>query len=119
EPLGLPTRPTLVSYQKAWITASFDVYFFNSVCVTVSAVLLSTAVALLAAYAFARTDPRLFSDLEGVFLSGLMLPVYLASLPLFFLLDSVGLTSTRLSRLLVYAAFGIPFSTFVLSSFFR
>lgn len=119
EPLGLPTQPTLASYQKAWVTASFDVYFFNSVFVTVSAVLLSTAVSLLAAYAFARTDSRLFSVLEGAFLSGLMLPVYLAILPLFFLLDSAGMTSSRLSLILVYAALGIPFSTFVLSAFFR
>lgn len=118
-PLGLPTSPTFESYQKAWVTASFEVYFFNSVFVTVSAVVLSTAVSLLSAYAFARTKSKLFSTLEGVFLSGLMLPVYLAILPLFFLLDSMQMTSSRLSLILVYAALGIPFSTFVLAAFFR
>lgn len=118
-PLGLPTSPTLESYQKAWVTASFEVYFLNSVFVTVSAVVLSTAVSLLSAYAFARTKSKLFSTLEGVFLSGLMLPVYLAILPLFFLLDSLQMTSSRLSLILVYAALGIPFSTFVLAAFFR
>jgi raffinose/stachyose/melibiose transport system permease protein len=118
-PLGLPVPPNFASYQKAWVTASFDTYFFNSILVTVASVALSTAVSLLAAYAFSRTHSRWFTALESVFLSGLMLPVYLAVLPLFFMLDSLGLTSNLLSLILVYAALGIPFSTFVLSSFFR
>lgn len=118
-PLGLPLPPNFSSYQKAWVTASFETYFFNSIFVTVASVLLSTAVSLLAAYAFARTRSKLFTTLEGLFLSGLMLPVYLAILPLFFLLDSIGMISNLWSLILVYAALGIPFSTFVLASFFR
>lgn len=118
-PIGLPLPPNFASYQKAWITASFDTYFFNSIFVTVTSVLLSTAVSLLAAYAFARTRSKLFSTLEATFLSGLMLPVFLAILPLFFLLDSLGMVSNLWSLILVYGALGIPFSTFVLASFFR
>ncbi|NLP83235.1 carbohydrate ABC transporter permease [Microbacterium sp. CFH 90308] len=118
-PLGLPLPPNFASYPKAWVTASFETYFFNSIFVTVASVLLSTAVSLLAAYAFARTRSKLFTTLEGLFLSGLMLPVYLAILPLFFLLDSIGMISNLWSLILVYAALGIPFSTFVLASFFR
>ena len=119
QPLGLPLPPDFTSYQKAWITASFDTYFFNSIFVTVASVVLSTAVSLLAAYAFARTRSKLFATLEGVFLSGLMLPVYLAILPLFFMLDAAGMVSNLWGLILVYGALGIPFSTFVLSSFFR
>ncbi|MBM7832860.1 raffinose/stachyose/melibiose transport system permease protein [Agromyces cerinus] len=119
KPLGLPLPPDFTSYQKAWITASFDTYFFNSIFVTVASVLLSTVVSLLAAYAFARTKSKLFTALEGLFLSGLMLPVYLAILPLFFLLDAAGMISNLWGLILVYGALGIPFSTFVLSSFFR
>ncbi len=118
-PLGLPTVPNFASYQKAWITASFETYFLNSIFVTVASVLLSTAVSLLAAYAFSRTRSKLFGVLEATFLSGLMLPVYLAILPMFFLLDSLGMVSNLWSLILVYGALGIPFSTFVLTSFFR
>ncbi|MRG60005.1 ABC transporter permease subunit [Agromyces sp. CFH 90414] len=119
QPLGLPLPPNFTSYQKAWVTASFETYFVNSIFVTVASVVLSTAVSLLAAYAFARTRSKWFTALEGLFLSGLMLPVYLAILPLFFLLDSLGMVSNLWSLILVYAALGIPFSTFVLASFFR
>ncbi len=54
-PLGLPVTPNFSSYQKAWVTASFETYFVNSIMVTVLSVALSTAVSLLAAYAFARS----------------------------------------------------------------
>jgi len=118
-PIGLPIAPTFSSYQKAWVTASFETYFINSIAVTVVSVALSTVVSLLAAYAFARTKSKLFAAIEALFLSGLMLPVYLAILPLFFLLDSLGMISNLWSLILVYSALGIPFSTFVLASFFR
>ena len=118
-PIGFPIAPTFSSYQKAWVTASFETYFVNSIVVTVASVVLSTVVSLLAAYAFARTKSKLFAAIEALFLSGLMLPVYLAILPLFFLLDSLGMISNLWSLILVYGALGIPFSTFVLASFFR
>lgn len=118
-PLGLPLEPSFASYQKAWITASFSTYFSNSVFVTVLSVLLSTAVSLLSAYAFARSKSRFFHVMESMFLAGLMLPVFLAILPIFYLLDSLGLVSNLGGLILVYSALGIPFSTFVLASFLR
>ncbi|MCL3861718.1 carbohydrate ABC transporter permease [Actinotalea sp. K2] len=119
EPLGLPLEPTLDSYREAWLTASFETYFINSAIVTVGSVALGTVVSVLAAYAFARSRSRFLAGTEMVFLSGLMLPVHLAILPLFYMLDALGMTSSRLSLILVYAALGIPFSTFVLAVFFR
>ncbi|MGF2950370.1 carbohydrate ABC transporter permease [Microbacterium alcoholitolerans] len=118
-PLGLPLPPNFDSYVRAWVTASFETYFLNSIVVTVCSVLLSTGVSLMAAYAFARTSSKALKTLEGVFLSGLMLPVYLAILPLFYMLDAARMTSNLLSLILIYGALGIPFSTFVLASFFR
>ena len=119
DPLGLPAGLNFASYQKAWVTADFATYFFNSVVVTGASVVLSTVVSLLAAYAFARSRLRVVRVLEGLFLSGLMLPVFLAIIPIYYLLDSAGLVSSRLGLVLVYAALGIPFSTFVLTSFVR
>ncbi|RQP09230.1 MAG: carbohydrate ABC transporter permease [Microbacteriaceae bacterium] len=118
-PLGLPQNPSFASYEKAWITADFSSYFLNSMFVTITSVIISTAVSLLAAYAFARSRGKFFRALEGLFLSGLMLPVYLAILPIFYLLDSLGLVSNLWGLIMVYSALGIPFSTFVLASFLR
>lgn len=119
EPLGLPLQPDFTSYQRAWIEASFSTYFLNSIIVTVSSVVIATVVSLLAAYALARARGRLMSVIETVFVSGLMMPVFLMIVPIFYLLDSFGLISSRLGLVMVYAAVSIPFSVFVLTTFFR
>ncbi len=119
QPLGLPLQPDFTSYQRAWIEASFSTYFMNSIVVTVSSVVIATAVSLLAAYALARAKGRLMSVIEAVFVSGLMMPVFLMIVPIFYLLDSFGLISSRLGLVMVYAAVSVPFSIFVLTTFFR
>jgi raffinose/stachyose/melibiose transport system permease protein len=103
----------------AWNQANFSGYFLNSIMVTVGAVVISTVVAVLASYAFARSRSRILGVIESVFLSGLMLPIHLAILPVFYLLDGFGMVDSLLGITLVYAAAGIPFSVFVMTAFFR
>lgn len=119
QPLGLPFPLSIESYRTAWTQASFADYFLNSVLVTVGAVTLSTVVSVLAAYALARLRFPGSRVLESLFLSGLMLPVHLAILPIFYLLDGMGLVDSQLGLTMVYAAAGVPFSIFVLTNFFR
>lgn len=118
-PLGLPTSPTVAAYKEAWTVGSFGTYFTNSLAVTAGAVAISTAVSTMAAYGLARSRARIFRWLESLFLSGLMLPIHLAILPVFFLFDGFGLIDSRLGLALMYAAAGVPFSIFVLTTFFR
>ena len=54
------------------------------------------SVATLASYALARSRSRIFRWIESLFLSGLMLPIHLAVLPIFYLFDELGLIDSRL-----------------------
>jgi raffinose/stachyose/melibiose transport system permease protein len=119
DPLGAPWPLSVASYAEAWTAGSFAVYFANSLMVTCGAVALSTTVATMAAYALARGQSPVFRWLESLFLSGLMLPIHLAILPIFYLFDGVGLIDSRLGLALMYGASGVPFSIFVLTTFFR
>jgi raffinose/stachyose/melibiose transport system permease protein len=119
EPLGLPGSFDLSNYQRAWQTASLSTYFLNSVIVTVGAVALCVSVSVMAAYPLARWQFRGRSLLSVYFLSGLMLPVKLGVLPLFYMFQSMHLIDSRLGLILLYAAGGIPFSVFVLAAFIR
>ena len=119
DPLGAPWPLSVASYREAWTVGSFATYFANSLMVTCGAVALSTAVATMAAYALARGRSRIFRALEALFLSGLMLPIHLAILPIFYLFDGAGLIDSRLGLVLMYGASGVPFSIFVLTTFFR
>ena len=119
DPLGAPWPLSFESYREAWTVGSFASYFLNSLLVTCGAVALSTVVATMAAYALARARSRVFRWLESLFLSGLMLPIHLAILPIFYLFDGMGLIDSRLGLVLMYGASGVPFSVFVLTTFFR
>ena len=119
DPTGFPTSINFDSYVRAWQEANFNVYFFNSLMITVSSVLLATAVSALAAYILGRYTFFGSKFLLVFFMAGLMLPFRLAIVPLFMMLNNMGLVDSRMGVILVYAATGIPFSVFILSSFFR
>ena len=118
-PLALPATLDFASYATAWTQASFSTYVRNSVLVTVGAVALDVIVSLPAAYALGRFPFRANGVLTAYFLAGLMLPIRLGILPIFYLLGSIGLVDSRLGLILVYASSGVPFSIFIMSAFFR
>jgi raffinose/stachyose/melibiose transport system permease protein len=119
DPLGLPLSPTLDNYATAWSGGGFARAFGNSLLVTILAVLLGTVVSLLAAYPLGRYRFRGSGLLTAYFLSGLMLPIRLGVLPIYYLLASLGLLDSLTGLILVYAASGIPFSVFIMAGFFR
>ncbi|MDQ7905777.1 carbohydrate ABC transporter permease [Phytohabitans sp. ZYX-F-186] len=119
DPWPFPTDPTVENYVSAWTEASFGRYALNSILITVGSVAISTAVSLPAAYAIARWRFPGRGALEGLFMSGLLIPFMLAILPMFYLMDALRLIDSPLSLILIYSANGVPFTIFVLVSFFR
>lgn len=118
-PLGLPTEVYLENYVTAWTEASFGRYFLNSVVVTFAAVGLGTFVSALAAYPLGRYSFRGDGVLAAYFLAGITLPIKLAVVPIFYLLAQLGMIDSLVGLTLVYAASGVPFSVFILTTFFR
>jgi ABC-type glycerol-3-phosphate transport system permease component len=107
------------NYTHAWTQAHFGEYFTNSVMVTVTSVLLITALGSMAAYALARFHHPAGRIAFGLFIAGLTIPAQLAVVPLFFELRSIGLLNSRAGLVLVYTANGLPFAIFILAGFFR
>jgi ABC-type glycerol-3-phosphate transport system permease component len=107
------------NYARAWNEAKFGSYFLNSVVVTLSAVTLIVLLGAMAAYALARFYHPLGKGVFWLFLAGLMIPVQLSIVPLFFELKALGLLNSRLGLILVYTANGLPFAIFILAGFFK
>jgi ABC-type glycerol-3-phosphate transport system permease component len=107
------------NYTRAWNEAKFGDYFLNSVVVTLSSVTLIVLLGAMAAYALARFYHPLGKGVFWLFLAGLMIPVQLSIVPLFFELKSLGLLNSRLGLILVYTANGLPFAIFILAGFFK
>lgn len=121
EAFALPTAENLAweNYARAWREARFGDYFFNSVLVTGASVAAIVLLGAMAAYALSRFYHPLGRAAYGLFLAGLMIPVQLSIVPLFFELRALGLLDSRFGLILVYTANGLPFAIFILAGFFR
>lgn len=107
------------NYSNAWSGARFGDYFLNSVIVTASSVTLILLFGSMAAYALARFYHPAGKAVFWLFLAGLMIPVQLSIVPLFFELRALGLLNSLPGLVLVYTANGLPFAVFILAGFFR
>lgn len=121
EAFALPPLDALQTdnYTRAWNEARFGDYFLNSIVVTVSSVTLIVLLGAMSAYALARFYHPLGRGVFWLFLAGLMIPVQLSIVPLFFELRALGLLNSRLGLVLVYTANGLPFAIFILAGFFK
>ena len=118
-PFALPESFALTNAARVWSETNFLAYLANSLIVTTSAVLTILVIGTMAAYALARYRFRLSTIVFMFFLSGLMVPLKLAIIPLFIQLDTLGLINTRAGLALVYVAMGLPSAIFILTGFLR
>lgn len=121
EPFALPSLDNLQweNFERAWVGAHFSQYFINSALVTACALILCLIFASMAAYALSRFRIPGGTIMFYLFLSGLMIPVQLSIIPLFFQMREWGLLNSRLGLTLVYIAGGLPFAIFILAGFFK
>ena len=103
-------------YSRAW-DYGIARYLVNSVLVTGASVVLTLVVSVMAAYALARFRFRGQTLFLFFVLGGLMLAPEVSLLPLFRILNSLGIYNTYLALILPYVAFGVPFITFLLRSY--
>ncbi|GAB3455254.1 carbohydrate ABC transporter permease [Kineococcus endophyticus] len=118
-PFSLPSEWRYQNYVDAWNTAGIGSYFFNSVVVVFSALVLTMVMGAMSAYVLARFDFRGRTVLRYLIVAGLTFPVFLAVVPLFFILQQVGVLNTLPGLILSYATYAYPFTVFFLLSFFE
>ncbi|GGO21776.1 carbohydrate ABC transporter permease [Micromonospora parathelypteridis] len=119
EPWSLPASPKFDNWSRAWTQASIGRYFLNSVVVVGAALVLTMLLGSLVAYALARYEFRGNRFIYYTFVAAMFFPVFLALVPLFFVVQQLGLLGTYPGLILVYAAYAVPFTVFFLHAFFR
>jgi N-acetylglucosamine transport system permease protein len=118
-PWGIPKSPQWSNYVRSWEEAGIARYFLNSVFVTLATLTILLPCGAMAAYVFARYPFPGSSWLFTGFLGGMMFPIFLAIVPLFFLMNTLGLLDSLPGLVLVYVAYSLPFTIFVLTGFFH
>jgi multiple sugar transport system permease protein len=112
--------PTLDHYYDAFIARGFGTYLLNSAIVAVASTACALVVGTLAAYALARFELpwRLNRHLSLWILSTRMFPAIVTVVPLFLMMRDVRLLNTRVSLIIVYTGFNLPFVVWMMRGFF-
>ena len=118
-PASFPTHLYFANYSQAWNQGDLLVAFANSLVVTVVAVLVSSLFGSMAAYALVRLRARGSPVLQTYFLSGLVIPGVILIIPMFILMDKLGLVGSLGSIILPYCALTLPLSFLIFVNFFR
>ncbi len=118
-PWSLPAALQWENFSRAWTKAHVGDYFFNSLIVVIPALLLTLLISAMAAYVLGRFEFKGNRFFFYLFLSGMLFPVFLALVPLFALVNRMGLLDTHIGLILVYVAYSLPFTIFFLTGFFK
>ncbi len=126
--LAPPYKFTLDNYSQMLQASNLGTGFFNSFMISIPATIIPVTIAAFAAYSFAWMK---FPGRDWIFLAlvGLLaVPLQLTFIPVTTVFVKLGLTPQHLTSLglppfiplwLAHAGYGLPFSIYLLSNFFR
>jgi multiple sugar transport system permease protein len=122
-PVWIPKNPTLEQYRTLLspysdIGQDFLRYLRNSLWVSTATTVLGVLIAVPAAYGFSRFN---FPGKNALFFSILvrnMFPLVVFLIPLFIMMQNLGLVNTHASLIITYLTFGLPLSIWLLKGFY-
>ncbi len=100
------------------LNTQFDLFFFNSVFIAGTSVGLALILGTAAAYAFSRWPLRGNDTYLFIILATRMLPPIIIIIPIFLMFRLTGLAGGYLGIILLYTAFNLPFTIWIMKSFF-
>lgn len=118
-PTWWPEAPTLQNYFNVLFESNVPRYFLNSVIISAGSTAIALALAILASYGFARFKFRGKSLAVGLIIVGQLLPTAAIIVPLYVVLNWLGLLNTYLGLILAYLILTLPLSVFMLISYFK
>jgi N-acetylglucosamine transport system permease protein len=121
DPWALPTSLHWENYGNAWNGSEINLgkAFFNSVIVAATTMAILIPISAMAAYALAKYPFPGSKVIFSSFLGGMMFPQFLVIVPLYLTMVHMKLQDTTYGLILVYIAFSLPFTVFVLHGFFQ
>jgi raffinose/stachyose/melibiose transport system permease protein len=116
--LGLPIKPTFDNFGLVVGRQDFFRWLLNSVILTGTSTSVGVFVSSMAAFAFSRMNFYGKRYLYNLLSALMAIPVIVTIVPLFVLMANTGLINTYPAAIVIYIGFIIPYSTFLLTSFF-
>ena len=98
---------------------NLGLYLQNSLLLTIPASLFSIALGTLAGYGLGKYNFKGDGLLFILIVAGMFLPPQIALIPVFRLMNDIGLYDTLWAVIIIHTAFGIPICTLVMRNFFQ
>jgi N-acetylglucosamine transport system permease protein len=118
-PWALPKVLVLDNFVRAWIKARIGAYLINTLLIILPSLFFTLLLSAMAAYVLARFEFRGRTVITYLFLLGMIFPIFLALVPLYFTMQKLALLDTFQGLIMVYIAFSLSFTIFFLTNFFR
>ena len=125
-PWAQPKQYFYQNFLEAFRDAQMGEFFLNSVLVTATALILLLIIALPASYALSRFEFKGRKILNLAFMAGLFINVNYIVVPIFLMLSDANrmfhveiFLDNRFLLALIYASTHLPFTIYLLSSYFR
>lgn len=118
-PFGLPEAWDFANFAEALQVQPLFKYMFNSLIYTVVSAFLTVIVGGMLAYAVSRMNWKYANAVLMYITLGLVIPAQVVMIPLYGMIDSMGLKETRLALILPYVAFEMASCVLMLNAFFR
>ncbi|MGO1200779.1 MAG: carbohydrate ABC transporter permease [Dermabacteraceae bacterium] len=118
-PFAMPEEWNFDNFVTAWTEAGIGRFFGNTVLVVGAALVLVMLLGAMCAYVLARYEFPGRQVLYYGLIAGLTFPLFLAVVPLFFIMESLYIRGTYIGLILAYVGFALPFTVFFLYAFFR
>ncbi|MGQ3378427.1 carbohydrate ABC transporter permease [Priestia endophytica] len=114
---SLPKTWLVENYVAAW-ESGISSYFLNSVIVTGLSCILTVFVSALGAYGLSRFEFKGKTFILVICLGGLMLSPQVSLIPLYNIIQKLGLYNTHWALILPYVAYRIPLTILLIRAYF-
>jgi multiple sugar transport system permease protein len=113
-----PWRPTLENFVHLWSRwGDFFAGLLNSLIVTTGATLVAVGVSTIAGFGYSRWRSRFLSGSAFAMIALRLLPPIVTTLPLFPIVNALGLNDTYTVLIILYSAFFVSLGTMVMRTF--
>ena len=118
-PSFLPAEFTLKNFQQLFEQTRFLTYFKNSVIISFTTVVLTMIIGSAGAYSLTRFKFYGREKIASLILFTYMFAPIMIVIPFYVLIKKIGLANTHTALIMAYTAFCLPFSLWLLRSFFQ
>ena len=112
----IPEAPTLINYQNL-MSKDFIPAATNSIIVTVSVVIISLFLGMLAAYAYSRFRFRGRTMLLNTSLFTQMIPPIALIIPMYIIFKALNMMNTKPTLIIIYLSLVLPYLIWILKSY--